>query len=69
MADTRTIILIALLVVGGLCLIVAFALTHHIGGFLRNVEREAQEEAEAEEARRGAQQAANAPDDTDTTEK
>lgn len=67
MADTRTIILIALLVVGGLCLIVGAALTHHIGGFLRNVEREAQEEAEAEEARLAAQKAADAPDDADTT--
>ena len=45
MTLTQKIILIALLVRGGLCLIVGFTLMHYIGGFLRTVEEEkAQEE-------------------------
>ena len=46
MALTQKIILIALLVVGGLFLIVGIALTHHIGGFLRTVEEEKEQESE-----------------------
>ena len=48
MTLTQKIILIALLVLGGICLIVGFALMHYIGGFLRTVE----EEKEREEADR-----------------
>ena len=47
-------VVLALLVVGGLSLIVGFTLMHYIGGFLRTVEREAREE----EARRDAADAA-----------
>ena len=48
MTLTQKIILIALLVLGGICLIVGFTLMHYIGGFLRTVE----EEKEREEADR-----------------
>ena len=48
MTLTQKIVLIALLVLGGLCLIVGFTLMHYIGGFLRTVE----EEKEREEADR-----------------
>ena len=48
MTLTQKIILIALLVLGGICLIVGFTLSHYIGGFLRTVE----EEKEREEADR-----------------
>lgn len=49
MTLTQKIVLIALLVLGGLCLIVGFTLMHYIGGFLRTVEEEkTQEEEEAE---------------------
>ena len=49
MTLTQKIILIALLVLGGICLIVGFTLMHYIGGFLRTVEEEkTQEEEEAE---------------------
>ena len=44
MTTAQKIILIALLVVGGICLLVGFALMHHIGGFLRTVEEEAREQ-------------------------
>lgn len=47
MTLTQKIILIALLVVGGLCLIVGFTLMHYIGGFLRTVEEEKALEDEA----------------------
>ena len=50
----QKIILIALLVVGGLSLIVGFALMHHIGGFLKTVEEEARQEEEARSAAGGA---------------
>ena len=54
MTDTQKIILIALLVLGALCLIVSLTLSHHIGGFIRHVEEEAREEAEeAERLARG----------------
>ena len=46
MTLTQKIILIALLVVGGLCLIVGFTLMHYIGGFLRTVEEERAQEDE-----------------------
>ena len=46
MSVTQKVILIALLVVGGLCVIVGFALMHHIGGFLRTVEEEARKSEE-----------------------
>ena len=46
MTLTQKIILIALLVVGGLCLIVGFTLMHYIGGFLRTVEEEKGQEDE-----------------------
>jgi hypothetical protein len=52
MTDTQKIILIALLALGVLSLIVGATLSHYIGGFIRHVEEEAREEAEAEEARR-----------------
>ena len=52
MTDIQKIILIALLALGALSLIVGLTLSHYIGGFIRHVEKEAQEEAEAEEARR-----------------
>ena len=48
MTIAQRVILIALLVVGGLCLIVEFTLMHHIGGFLRTVEEEAREQEQAE---------------------
>ena len=48
MTLTQKIILIALLVLGGICLIVGFTLMHYIGGFLHTVE----EEKEREEADR-----------------
>jgi len=44
MTPVQKIILIAFLVVGGLCLIVGFSLMHHIGGFLRTVEEEREQE-------------------------
>ena len=47
MTFTQKIILIALLVLGGLCLIVGFTLMHYIGGFLHTVEEEAREAEEA----------------------
>lgn len=47
MTLTQKIILIALLVVGGLALIVGFTLMHYIGGFLRTVEEEKAQEEEA----------------------
>ena len=52
MTDTQKIILIALAVLGALCLIVGFTLSHHIGGFLRHVEEEARAEEAAREAER-----------------
>ena len=51
MTLTLKIILIALLVLGGLCLIVGFTLTHYIGGFLRTVEEEKERETQPDEAR------------------
>ena len=51
MTLTQKIILIALLVVGGLCLIVGFTLMHYIGGFLRTVEEEKTQEEEEPERR------------------
>ena len=45
---TYKIILIALLVAGGLCLVVGLTLMHHIGGFLRTVEEEKSQEDEAD---------------------
>ena len=44
MTVQQKVILIALLVLGALCLIVGFTLMHHIGGFLRTVEEEAREQ-------------------------
>lgn len=49
MTQTQTILLVALGVLAVLAAIVALTLGHHIGGFLRTVEREAAEEAEARE--------------------
>ena len=46
MTLTQKIILIALLAVGGLCLIVGFTLMHYIGGFLRTLEEEKVQEDE-----------------------
>ena len=54
MTLTLKIILIALLVLGGLCLIVGFTLTHYIGGFLRTVEEEKDRETQPDEARQTA---------------
>ena len=51
MTLTLKIILIALLVLGGLCLIVGFTLTHYIGGFLRTVEEEKEQETRQDGAR------------------
>ena len=48
MTLTQKIVLIALLVLGGLCLIVGFTLMHYIGGFLRTVEEEKSQEEEAD---------------------
>lgn len=48
MTLTQKIVLIALLVLGGLCLIVGFTLMHYIGGFLRTVEEEKSQEDEAD---------------------
>ena len=53
MTDTQGILKAALVMAGVLAaigLIVGLTLRHHIGGFIRTVEREAQEQAEAEEA-------------------
>ncbi len=46
MTLTQKIILIALLVIGGLAMIVGFTLMHYIGGFLRTVEEEKAQEDE-----------------------
>lgn len=46
MTLTQKIILIALLVIGGVCVIVGFTLMHYIGGFLRTVEEEAQQSSD-----------------------
>lgn len=53
MTLTQKIVLIALLVLGGLCLIVGFTLMHYIGGFLRTVEEEKTQEEEEPESRSG----------------
>ena len=53
MTDTQGIIRAALImfgVVAAIGLIVGLTLRHHIGGFIRTVEREAQEQEAAEEA-------------------
>ena len=50
MAFTQKVVLIALLALGGLCLIVGLTLTHYVGGFLHTVEEEAREEDEAARA-------------------
>ena len=50
MTDTQKIILIALLALGALCLIVSVTLSHYVGGFIRHVEKEAEEEAEERRA-------------------
>lgn len=55
MTMTQKIILIAILVLGGLCLIVGFTLMHYIGGFLRTVEEEKSQEEEAGRASDGRQ--------------
>ena len=55
MTDTQGIVKAALVMAGILAaigLIVGLTLRHHIGGFIRTVEREAQEQAEAEAAAR-----------------
>lgn len=53
MTVQQKVILIALLVLGALCLIVGFTLMHHIGGFLHTVEQEAREQEEERERRDG----------------
>lgn len=53
MTVQQKVILIALLVLGALCLIVGFTLMHHIGGFLHTVEEEAREQEEERERRDG----------------
>ena len=63
MTDVQKIVLVALLVLGALCVIVGLTLSHYIGGFLETVEKEAQEEAEAAEREKrgtGAEQNAEA---------
>lgn len=60
MSETQNIIKAALAMAGVLALIgliVGMTLRHHIGGFLRTVEREAREQAE--EAERDARQGEN----------
>ena len=47
MTLTQKIIFFALLVLGGLFLIVGLTLMHHIGGFLRTVEEEKEQEQAA----------------------
>ena len=54
MTEIQKIVLIALVVLAGLAIVVTLVLGHHIGGFLRTVEREAREEAEARERERAA---------------
>ncbi|MDO4866320.1 MAG: hypothetical protein Q4C10_07150 [Clostridia bacterium] len=49
MTDVQKVVLVAVLVLGALCVIVGLTLSHYIGGFLETVEKEAQEEAEAAE--------------------
>ena len=53
MTVQQKVILIALLVLGALCLIVGFTLMHHIGGFLRTVEEEAREQEKERERLEG----------------
>ena len=56
MSDTQRINTAALIMIGVLALIgliVGATLRHYIGGFMRTIEREAQEQEEAEEAARG----------------
>ena len=58
MSETQNIIKAALAMAGVLAvigLIVGMTLRHHIGGFIRTVEREAREQAEAVEAELGKQ--------------
>ena len=55
MTLTQKMIIIALLVLGGLCLIVGFTLMHYIGGFLRTVEEEKDREEAAEHQKDGEQ--------------
>ena len=64
MTVTQKVILFALLVVGGLCLIVGFTLMHYIGGFLRTVEEEAREQEQADEAARADEETVPAEDET-----
>ena len=47
MTLTQKIILIALLLLGGICLIVGFTLMHYIGGFLNTMEEEKERDDEA----------------------
>lgn len=59
-------ILVALLLLFGLCVIVGAVLRHQIGGFLRTIADEAREEREREEREAQAREAA-APDEEKQT--
>ena len=67
MTLTQKIILIALLVLGGICLIVGFTLSHYIGGFLRTVEEEKERDDKADRGEDDARQgrAEDGPNDAE----
>ena len=54
MTQIQTAILIALILLGVLSLVVGLVLRHYIGGFIQTVEKEAEEQARAEEEERAA---------------
>ncbi len=66
MTLTQKIILIALLVLGALCLIVGLTLSHYIGGFMRTVEEEAEANKRELEAQARAGTEANDSDENNT---
>ena len=66
MTMTQKVFLIAVLVVGGICLIVGFTLAHYIGGFLSTIEEEAREQEQEDEAARAIAEEPPAKEETDS---